>query len=540
MALAGTQSNRPRLPALPQGLPKTQQDWDRLVNVFQQWQQQLQLPGRTAAEIAAGVTPVNFAYAPGNVLRYGADPTGVNDSTTAIQAALNVANQGGIYGCYAPAGSYKTTVTLTVYPNTVLRGDGRATTVIEYTGTGDGIQSIQSINASTAVRIEVRDFGITCTNATSAGGAYVDVGGSYWALRNVRTSGFKFGVVLDQSEICAIRDCEFQIPAIANATGCWLVNGADHTVGANGLYTNRVTIDGCQFNAATGATNYGIVDDGGTNHTISNCNVNAPSFGMRFANVFGLTLIDNESESCPSVDVDFEETTAGIGLLSSTYAGPVVGFKALGNVWISTGISHNLRLASARNGVVSGNVFGQAVGACISFFGGATNPCSGIVIEGNEKLVTGTGKTAAPFFSASTLAILRANKLRQVPQTYVSGALAATGSQIVTPETMENIKVGTRLMARNADGSNTEQISITAITSTQLTATFASVKAANWVLLGITGWDEEEGTWTPVLAGATTAGANTYAADTFGKWQRRGNFVHVSGVIDISAKDASM
>ena len=37
MALAGSQSNRPRLPPVPQALPTTQSAWDRLVNVFQQW-----------------------------------------------------------------------------------------------------------------------------------------------------------------------------------------------------------------------------------------------------------------------------------------------------------------------------------------------------------------------------------------------------------------------------------------------------------------------------------------------------------------------
>jgi hypothetical protein len=50
---------------------------------------------RTAAEIAAGVTPTNTAYPQGNVRRYGADPTGAADSTGAIQNALNVA--GSVY-----------------------------------------------------------------------------------------------------------------------------------------------------------------------------------------------------------------------------------------------------------------------------------------------------------------------------------------------------------------------------------------------------------------------------------------------------------
>ena len=56
---------------------------------------------RTAAEIAAGVTPTYYTYEPGDVRRYGADPTGVSSSTTAIQAAINVGSTVSF-----PAGTY--------------------------------------------------------------------------------------------------------------------------------------------------------------------------------------------------------------------------------------------------------------------------------------------------------------------------------------------------------------------------------------------------------------------------------------------------
>ncbi len=44
---------------------------------------------QTAAELAAGVTPTNYAYGPGYSERYGADATGATDSTMALQNALN-------------------------------------------------------------------------------------------------------------------------------------------------------------------------------------------------------------------------------------------------------------------------------------------------------------------------------------------------------------------------------------------------------------------------------------------------------------------
>jgi hypothetical protein len=45
---------------------------------------------QTAAEIAAGVTPTDYGYAPGDVRRYGADPTGAANSDAAIDNALLV------------------------------------------------------------------------------------------------------------------------------------------------------------------------------------------------------------------------------------------------------------------------------------------------------------------------------------------------------------------------------------------------------------------------------------------------------------------
>jgi hypothetical protein len=494
---------------------------------------------RTAAEIAAGVTPTNFAYAPGDIRRYGALAGGsAATNVIAIQTALNVANNNGAE-VFVPNGTFQLNAALTVPKNTVLYGNGWQSSILQFTHTGDGIDSSWTPNSTTAVYVSIRDLTITNNNPSNVGGGFVDVAGSYIKIRDCLFSGFKFGVIFDQTEVSSIRDCSFIVPGITNGAGIWLVNGADHVSGNLTLFTNRVTIDGNQINAAIGA-NYGIVDDGGTNHTISNNNINAPSFGMRLASVYGLILLNNESEVCSSVDIILDETNAGIGLIGSAYLGPVAGFQLTGNELISSGVSHNLRLSSARNGSVVGNVFGQAVGACITFFGGSSNPCSDIILEGNDKLVTGNGKTAAPFFSAATLGILRANKIRQVPQTYVSSALGSTGSQTITPQSMENINPGTRLMVRDPTGVATEQIIVTSTTTTTLTATFANIHAANFVLLGITGADEQESVFAPILSGSSTAGSNAYATDNAGLVQRRGNLVIYNFLCDAATIDVTM
>lgn len=82
-----------------------------------------------------------------NVLDYGADPTGVADSTSAIQAALDYAGSLSIADTiyspvnayyvlkggttvFLPAGKYKTSVTLNVPLNVNLKGAGRNSTLI--------------------------------------------------------------------------------------------------------------------------------------------------------------------------------------------------------------------------------------------------------------------------------------------------------------------------------------------------------------------------------------------------------------------------
>lgn len=60
------------------------------------------LYARTAGEFAAGVTPTNYHFVPGDVRRYGADPTGVSNSLTAWQAAFASSKE-----VYAPSGTYE-------------------------------------------------------------------------------------------------------------------------------------------------------------------------------------------------------------------------------------------------------------------------------------------------------------------------------------------------------------------------------------------------------------------------------------------------
>lgn len=67
---------------------------------------------RTAAEIAAGITPTAYQYAPPDIRRYGADSTGIADISTALAAADLVAVNGGGSTVFYP-GTYKLSANVT-------------------------------------------------------------------------------------------------------------------------------------------------------------------------------------------------------------------------------------------------------------------------------------------------------------------------------------------------------------------------------------------------------------------------------------------
>lgn len=79
----------------------------------------------TADETAAGVTPVNYYYPPGNVLRYGA----VGDGATPCAAAF-IAACASNWTVYIPAGSYMVDEVITVRAGTHIYGESAGKAVV--------------------------------------------------------------------------------------------------------------------------------------------------------------------------------------------------------------------------------------------------------------------------------------------------------------------------------------------------------------------------------------------------------------------------
>lgn len=146
---------------------------------------------QTTQEKTAGVTPTYYWYPSGNVLRYGADPSGVADSTLAFQQALNsvsyivsptsqaAALQGG-GEVYVPHGLYTISSTLYINPNVHLVGEDcgpvQESDITTLLSIPIGMAVINYTSATQqSIAIDCSGFWLTSQNAysgtASAGGA---------------------------------------------------------------------------------------------------------------------------------------------------------------------------------------------------------------------------------------------------------------------------------------------------------------------------------------------------------------------------------
>lgn len=236
---------------------------------------------------------------------FGADPfasPAVN--SVSIQNAINEANSSGKMLFINP-GVYLFDTTLIFKNSVTYFGAGRITSILRYTGSADAAQINNPINASTAANIVMRDFYITCNARNSGKAALVDTGSTYLQLTNMGFCGNDHQLILDQTELCDISLCDFELPE-NGTSGVWIVNGADRTTGVIQYYSNRISISKCQFNGPAGV---GIADDGGTAHIFSSNNFNALEKHIRINGCRDITINgQNEFEGASATSIDFANT----------------------------------------------------------------------------------------------------------------------------------------------------------------------------------------------------------------------------------------
>ena len=253
-----------------------------------------------------------------DVKKFGARGNGVTDDTAKIQAALDFANTSGGFRIGVPGGTYLCTSAINIYKKTHLVGVGKSLSRLLFNHTGDGIKSTWPINSSTTVNIKVESLIIQCNNGSNTGGGFVDVGGTFVDLIDVRIDGFRYSVIFDQTELADIDRCYFSDPLLA---AVWLVNGANHTPGADTGYTNRITIKKSQIISNGGGI--GIIDDGGVTHNFEDNNYQGFVTQIRSAGGKGISIIGGEFEGATSTPIVFDTLAYGGGSVGAT-TNPVI------------------------------------------------------------------------------------------------------------------------------------------------------------------------------------------------------------------------
>lgn len=187
-----------------------------------------------------------------NVLDFGADKTGVTDSTSAIQAAIDsLPTNGG--AVYLPSGTYllQSSIVWPTQKYVLLFGAGSSgqgngvshpgASQLVYTGTGTAIEMVGTGFDVDQVGGELRDFtlqGPTRTTAPNSIGIDVQwASGSsgQFSLRNLYIYNFGVGVVLD-----AVFESAFYDVVTRACSRGWYVNPTVEAVNANHWYNCRI------------------------------------------------------------------------------------------------------------------------------------------------------------------------------------------------------------------------------------------------------------------------------------------------------------
>jgi hypothetical protein len=312
-----------------------------------------------------------------NVLDYGAAGDGVANDAAAIQAAINAATAAGGGVVFIPQGTYNCgSIVVIIEPNVTIRGEGYNSTILQWTGLDDGIRFEGNVNHAGGQRLSftlVEDIQLNCTNgANVAGGGYVDITGTFLALHRVKINGFGYSIIFDQSELADVDQCILQS---ANTALVWLVNGPEHTPGADFFYTNRISFTRNQFDQ--GLTVKPIIqDDGGYCHSFTENNYNGGTYHFRAAGVSGLTLGSSEWEgNNANPCIILTNTTA-----SGVAVGTCVGVNVFGNLLVPVAGQSCIGISNVNGLEVSGN-FLQTTASIVKI-SGAQN-ASGLVVGGN-------------------------------------------------------------------------------------------------------------------------------------------------------------
>jgi len=192
---------------------------------------------QTAAELAAGITPTVYSYAPGDLRRYGGAAAS-SDNTAALQAAVNQAAQTGGAEVYCPAGNFNFVSTATAVctipgSNVTVRGAGKTVTI--FTITGVAVITNGFFTGVNLSNIHILDLAITGNNQSSG-----------------FTSGGAISFFLTSAAVANIGNYHIERCAFTNFKCPYWIQFAASGAPIQSFGMQKIRIKDCDFTSLTG------------------------------------------------------------------------------------------------------------------------------------------------------------------------------------------------------------------------------------------------------------------------------------------------
>lgn len=222
---------------------------------------------------------IKTSYPAYNILQYGADPTGVTECASNIQAAIDAAPDGSIL--VVPVGTYSIGTTLTLNKGLILQGMGRG-----HEGAGGAPTKGTSLKWTGSTNG-------TLLQINSAGAAATSVHG--WVVKDIGFDGN--GVAGANGIVVGTSADDSPVAAVGELGNVWLYN-----FGGNGLTCNTAQI--CHFHDvhASNCASSGFLWAAGTGNAntanlVVNCRASGCGIGFHLRRLVGGTFLNCDSES---------------------------------------------------------------------------------------------------------------------------------------------------------------------------------------------------------------------------------------------------
>ncbi|MDE2467165.1 MAG: hypothetical protein KGL35_00035, partial [Bradyrhizobium sp.] len=323
-------------------------------------------------ETAAGYTAaqLTFGFDPGDLRRYGADPTGVTASDAAMTKALTIMGPTGFNGgtIKLPGGTYlfNNAWNLNQLSGVTIEGAGNATagagagTLCKYGGTG----ATHWIQLTSAIGCRIRCMALQPTLTTFTG-AIVRCGndGTHGDSALCSVEEVTFDATVDCYHLDLDKCIEFSARSCAFLSGATSVKGQ---ASAGGSYSNVIEFQRCEWvQCQTAPINYL-----GQSWAFRNCTFEDLASGAPGA-IAGASAVAPAVGLCVQ-DCWFGDATATVGtwIAGSLNAALIAGNYFAGNVGGTTAIA----LSQAAGVAIIGNTFT----ACLNAIDFAAGNCYGI------------------------------------------------------------------------------------------------------------------------------------------------------------------